>query len=121
MRIMKLAGLAAGILFSMGSIACATGIAPQQGGSLYSSVKGNWNCNLPDEASCVGQSGPKAAGAKTGEACTSQILGLIQTGDMSLKTAASNGGISQVASIDYSQTRILGSLYGQNCIMVNGN
>ncbi len=103
------------------AIACSsTPLSPPGSGSLYTNVKANFNCWHGEEGSCVGENGPKVAGSKTGEACASTILMLFTTGDMSLKTAASNGGISRVASIDYGWTNILGSVYMKSCTIVNG-
>jgi len=91
-----------------------------QSGSLYTSVKANHNCLLGEEGGCVGAEGPKAVGARSGSSCSSTILGLISSGDNSVKTAADNGGITQVASIDYSNSNVLG-FWVQSCIIVNGN
>ncbi len=58
-------------------------------------------------------------GPKKGESCTSNILGLIATGDASAITAARKAGISKVTSIDYKMTNILG-LYATFCVIVTG-
>jgi hypothetical protein len=60
-------------------------------------------------------------GAKKGESCASSILGLIATGDASVDSAARNGGISQVGTVSYKYTSILGALYVQVCAVVTGN
>jgi TRL-like protein family len=120
MKKSRLLSLAAALSLA-GAIACGSApLSPPGSGSLYTNVKANFNCWHGDEGSCVGENGPKAAGSKSGEACASTILMLITTGDMSLKTAASNGGISRVASIDYSTMNVLGSLYMKSCTIVNG-
>lgn len=89
-------------------------------GSLFSSYKANFNCWHGEKGSCVGKDGPKAVGSKTGEACASNILGMILTGDMSLEAAAQAGGISKVASVDYSYTNVLG-FFAKACTIVNGD
>jgi hypothetical protein len=40
------------------------------------------------------------ANQKTGEACVTNILGVVATGDASINTAAKNGGIEKVATVD---------------------
>ncbi len=90
-------------------------------GSLYQGYKANFNCWHNADGSCVGKDGPKAVGSKTGEACATSILGLILTGDMSLEAAAAAGGISKVASVDYSYTSILVGVMQKSCTIVNGD
>ena len=87
---------------------------------LFSSTKANLNCNAGGENGCASEKDGKAVGVKTGEACTSAILALVQTGDMSLKAAAADGKINEVQSVDYKSTTILGSVYMQKCLVVNG-
>ena len=62
---------------------------------------------------------PQEIGTKTGESCVTNILGIIATGDASVKAAASKAGIKQVKSIDYKMTNILG-LFGTYCVIVTG-
>jgi hypothetical protein len=76
-------------------------------GFLYSSVKG------PVTATTNMGSG------KTGEACASNILGWVATGDNSIDAAKSNGGIRKVASVDYKTFSVLG-LYTEVCTVVRG-
>jgi hypothetical protein len=59
------------------------------------------------------------AGNRVGEACGSQILGLIATGDASVEAARRNGGITMVSSVDEATTNILG-IYGKACTVVRG-
>jgi hypothetical protein len=40
------------------------------------------------------------ANEKTGEACLTNILGVVATGDASINKAAKNGGIEKVATVD---------------------
>lgn len=58
-------------------------------------------------------------GSKVGESCASNILGLVNIGDASVKEAAAKAGIKEITSIDYKITNILG-LYGTLCVIVTG-
>jgi len=58
--------------------------------------------------------------SKTGQACATNILGLISTGDASIDAAKKAGGITTVSSVDHDSTSIL-MLYGQFCTVVKGN
>ncbi len=55
-----------------------------------------------------------------GEACATSILGWIATGDASVSAAMANGGISNVATIDYKLDNILG-VYATYCTVVKGS
>ncbi|EHQ07008.1 hypothetical protein Lepil_2332 [Leptonema illini DSM 21528] len=116
-RFAMMAGAAAIALAS-----CATGpIDPPLGSAaIYSGTKANLNCYAGGEGGCAAEKDGKVVGTKTGEACASAVLGLIQTGDMSLKAAAADGKITEVTSVDYSNTQVLGSIYLQKCLIVNG-
>jgi len=46
--------------------------------------------------------------SKKGEATCTNILGLVATGDCSIKEAMKNGGITKIHHVDYSNTNILG-------------
>ncbi|MEO0087670.1 MAG: TRL-like family protein [candidate division WOR-3 bacterium] len=46
--------------------------------------------------------------SKVGEASCTSILGIIVTGDASIKAAMENGGIRKIHHIDYQVTNILG-------------
>lgn len=115
------------------SMSCQSSrLDPPGSGSIFASTKVNHNCQSSavsggfsgggsfGDANCVGNAGPRAVGSKSGEACASSILGLIQTGDMSMKAAAENGGLKTVSSVDASHMHVLG-LYQKNCIIVNGD
>lgn len=58
-------------------------------------------------------------GTKRGEASVTSILGLISTGDASVKAAASAGGISKVDRVDYEFTNFLG-LYQRYTTVAHG-
>lgn len=57
---------------------------------------------------------------KTGQACATNILGIIATGDASIDAAKKAGGIATVSSVDHDSTSILG-LYAKFCTVVKGN
>jgi hypothetical protein len=59
-------------------------------------------------------------GTKEGTACAQSILGLIALDDASIKTAARNGGITKIDSVDHHSTNILGIL-GRFCTIVRGS
>lgn len=58
-------------------------------------------------------------GDKQGEACMQSILGLAAFGDSSVSTAAKNGGVTQVGSVDESTFRVL-FFYTKTCTIVTG-
>ena len=61
-----------------------------------------------------------AIGKKKGEACATSILGLVTTGDASIRAAADAGGITKIASVDANFTNILG-IYSKYCTTVSGD
>ena len=64
--------------------------------------------------------GTSANASKSGQACATNILGLIATGDASIDAAKKAGGITNVASVDHDSTSVLG-LFGTFCTVVKGN
>ena len=58
-------------------------------------------------------------GSKMGEACQTNILGLIATGDASISTAAQNGGVTKINSVDTNFNHILG-IFSKTCTRVSG-
>ncbi len=60
-----------------------------------------------------------ATGSKQGEACASNILGIVAIGDASIIAARRNGGISKVATVDAKYFNVL-TLYGRYCTIVTG-
>lgn len=64
-------------------------------------------------------SGPGKTGDKQGEACATGILGLAAFGDASLDASKKAGGISEVHSVEFHGTSILG-IYSQGCTVVHG-
>ncbi|HEY9037272.1 MAG TPA: TRL-like family protein [Pseudomonadales bacterium] len=97
--------LSAGLVLLM--TGCAMGRAPVSG-YLYSDVSGSES------------STSNTVGKKTGSACATSILGWIGTGDASAATAAKNGGISKISSVDYHTKSILG-LWAESCTKVSGD
>lgn len=69
---------------------------------------------------------PVAAGegamsySKTGVAKATSVLGLVATGDCSIKAAASNGNIKTIKYVDYDAKNILG-VYGEYTTTVYGD
>ena len=59
------------------------------------------------------------AGTKTGTACTSNILGIYASGDASASTAAKNGGIANISTVEKQYTSYAG-VYGKFCTIVTG-
>ncbi len=56
---------------------------------------------------------------KSGEACSTNILGIVASGDSSVETAKRNGGIKKVAYSDTTYLNVLG-LYQKGCTVVKG-
>ena len=57
--------------------------------------------------------------AKKGEACATNVLGLVATGDASIETAKKVAGISKVSSVSSDQFSIL-FLFSKYCTIVTG-
>ncbi len=101
-NIIKLSALAASVALLAG---CAS-YAPQ--GIIYNGAKVGTAVNNGVPAD------------KTGQACATSVLGLVATGDASIETAKINGGITNVATINYQVNNVLG-LYGTYCVIVTGH
>jgi len=65
--------------------------------------------------------GAGKTGAKSGEACSNGILGLVAWGDSSVDAAKKAGQISSVHSVEYGATGVLGFVYTQTCTVVHGD
>lgn len=76
-------------------LGCAT---PYPYGALYTGIK---------SPVAVG-GGDVSTYSKIGTAISTSYLGLIATGDASIETAKSNGGITNVKYVDYKAENILG-------------
>lgn len=99
-------GVSAAALSGCATVAQGVGTGPA---SIFSNTKG------PLLATSV-----TGKGNKRGEACSSNILGIVATGDASIATAAAMGDINDVKSVDYSATNIL-YVYARFCTIVTGN
>lgn len=82
-------------------------------GSIYTGTQ------IPSGINRNETSGPGKTGDKAGEACATGILGLAAFGDASLDAAKKAGGISEVHSVEFHGTNILG-IYSQGCTEVHG-
>ena len=58
-------------------------------------------------------------GSKTGEATCKTILGIVNWGDCSLRSAMKNGRISRVTAADWEKHFVL--IYGEKTLRVYGN
>ena len=58
-------------------------------------------------------------GRKTGESCATSILGLVTTGDATIRAGADAGGIRDIAAVDVSIMNVLG-IYAKMCTIVSG-
>lgn len=61
------------------------------------------------------------APTKTGQACSSEVLGLVATGDSRVETAMANGNIQKVVFVDHSIKSYVFGIYGEACTRVRGN
>lgn len=58
-------------------------------------------------------------GKKKGEACATSILGLVTTGDATIRAAADAGGIKNISAVDSKHRNILG-IVATHCTIVSG-
>src|SRR5262245_13057382 len=85
----------------------ATGcVYSEVGGALYTDVKGPLQASMP------------TATGKTGQSCSSSILGLIAMGDASIESAKRNGKITKVTSVDHHSRWLV--VWGEFCTIVTG-
>ena len=88
--------------------------------ALLASCAGQFANGAIYTGTTTGLNGTGANGSKTGQACTTSILGMVATGDASIAAAKADGRINSITSVDYSANNILG-IYGQYCTIVKGN
>jgi hypothetical protein len=105
----KVLGLALALSFAA-AIACSGGGYAAPNGSIIQ------NTTLNKDVSTS-----TAVGGKSGEACVSGLLGIMSSGDASIKAAAAAGGISTVKSVDYKNDNLLGSVLTKTCTIANGD
>lgn len=104
---MKKLGLAVLVLFvAVSLIGCAT---PYPMGVIYTEIKAP-----------VGAGEGSLSYSKVGTARATSVLGIVATGDCSIKAAASNGGIRTIKYVDYDARNILG-VYGEYTTTVYGD
>jgi hypothetical protein len=88
---------------------CAGMVFPRANtGFLYAETKANDGTN-PGNVQAT----------KSGEACSTSILGWVTTGDSSVPAAAKAGGIKNVHSVDNKFVNYVG-VYAQYCTVVTG-
>ncbi len=97
--------LAGALVVTLGG--CASTGPDIHSGMIYSSFKG------------PNQVGAPVATTKQGEACASNILGIVALGDNSITEAKKRGGVTKIALVDYHRMNILG-FYGEVCTVVRG-
>ncbi len=101
--------LAISLAFSLGGCQFTAPVVPPTG-LFYSDIKAPMDIDLDKTA----------VGAKSGEAMVTTILGVVATGDCSIKAAAQNGGITTIESVDYKFFNVLG-VYQTFTTIVHGN
>jgi len=84
---------------------CAGVYSPAQGG-IWMDVKGPLHA------------GDKV-GSKEGRACATSYVGLVAMGDASIQTAAANGGITNIESVDHHSKNMV--VIGEFCTIVRGS
>ena len=80
-----------------------------------SPVTGMLYTNVKAPVTATGNYSP----SKVGTASCTSLLGLIATGDASIKTAMKNGGITKVHHVDYRSRSFLG-LFAEYIVIVYG-
>lgn len=99
------------------SVAMTLAVALVLGGCAAgpSMTTGYWYTDQSGPMIATGEHAP----SKVGKATAVSILGLVGTGDASLKAAMENGGITRVHHVDFHTRSILG-LFAQTQVMVYG-
>lgn len=82
-------------------------------GSLYNGT------TVPHGASKLEMAGAGKSGDKVGESCATGILAIVAFGDASTDAAKKAGGITDVHSVEFKGTNILG-IYTKGCTEVHG-
>lgn len=62
----------------------------------------------------------EAPNVRTGEACSTGILGLISSGNSSINTAKTNVGITKITTVEQRFTQYLFGTYSKFCTIVSG-
>lgn len=81
-----------------------------------------WGCALTANVKGPGAPGELARGSREGQACAYNILSLFAWGDVRIKTAMQNGGITEISSVDSKTFQLLPLFYGfsRYCTVVSG-
>ena len=104
--------IAAGGVMAFTLIGCGF-LGGYPSGSIYTGTQ------VPHGINRNETSGPGKTGDKKGEACATGILGLAAFGDASLDAAKKAGGVTELHSVEFHSTNILG-IYTQGCTEVHG-
>ncbi|MBI1291739.1 hypothetical protein GC173_10920 [bacterium] len=105
----KLLALAAVTIVSLQLTGCLVAPVQPPMGILYTSYQAPLDYDQSNSS----------VGSKSGSAETMSILGLVALGDGSVKTAASNGGLSTISGADYEYLNIIG-VYQKYTTIVHG-
>lgn len=103
----------AGMVAALGACVMLSGclVAPviPPVGIIYSDIKAPLDHDFSGET----------VGTRSGSAETMSIIGCVALGDASIKTAAANGGITKIHSVDYEYVNIVG-VYQKYVTVVHG-
>ena len=86
------------------------------GAHVSSPLTGVFYTNVQGPVAATGKSGGVV---RSGSASTTSILGLVATGDASIRTAARNGGITEIHWVDYHSESTLG-IFAKYTVTVYG-
>jgi hypothetical protein len=114
MRISRVRGLRAKVMVSIAALGLALGLTGCIGAPVVPPL-GVLYTDIDAPLSLVGETG-----MKRGEASVTAILGLVSTGDGSVKAAAQAGGITRVKHVDYEFTNVIG-VYQRYTTVVYGD
>jgi len=70
--------------------------------------------------SVPGPVGPAEAGPRTGRACSTSYLWLVALGDSSIEAARIEGGVSEIATVEYQNFAVLSVVFHRFCTVVTG-
>lgn len=105
------------VLLALSTSGCAAAGAVLGGdypsGLIYSSTQ------TPHRMMTYGADGPGKTGDKGGEACATGFFGMVAFGDASLQAAKKAAQVSEIHSVEYHGTNILG-VYTVGCTEVHG-
>lgn len=105
MKSFKVAAIAAAAAVTFSG--CAMTVGSPATGFILNSAKGPGHAATPHKI------------MKEGRSTCQSILGLVASGDCTISTAAKNGGITKVATVDFDVSNILG-IFAKTTIIVTG-